>query len=310
MLIAATQSQIPVTLSREELVVILKLLKAREIAGINFSDLQSGSDRQLSEEALNLVNTAVKALVARGYLTPLQAESDKPLKFASPQEVQRQKWTRFSVQPEVLALVGACAFPAKSLLLTWRKAGGTDILYVHERAGLVVVNTSSLPDIYTFTALEDWKAALDLIMDTLAIKEQQASIQLLPEAWLRLEVLANIRNELDENETYQLLYQLTEGGLPISTAQVFLETIRQTRVVAGITMIHKDDDARDDWKGSRLSILITEQTCFVLEPDEAEKESVKVCQASAKVVREKICAIRSECNPVATDIADKKAENR
>jgi hypothetical protein len=293
MYIPETLARISFTLSREEVFVILHLLKASELPGVDLSGLRAGPDGEEPEGLAYSLDAAIKSLVARGYLIPLRSWSDEPLACAPPTEASQQRWARVSIQPEVMALMGVCAFPAKSLRLRWRKASGEDMLYIHEREGLVVVNTSSLPEIYTFTALENWEAALSVIENILEIAEQHASEPPLPMARLDAETLTAIRNELHKNELNEVLDRF-RAGLPALTEWTFAETILHATAFASMTVSRKDKSVTSDIEQQRLSVVLTANTCFVLEPQAKDSEAMQVYQASATEVRKRVSALWSE----------------
>src|SRR5579884_1360667 len=167
-----TYPQLVISLSEEELFVVLKLLQAPMIMGIDLSRLQNSPDGPGSENVTDVFSTALKGLVARGYLVPLQENSEQPLPLAPSQELRGKPWKRISLSQIVRLLVSTSAFAARSLLLSWHTINGKDLLYVHERDGLFVVTTSPLPGVYTFTALDCWEAAWQLITSKLALQER------------------------------------------------------------------------------------------------------------------------------------------
>jgi hypothetical protein len=191
-----------------------------------------------------------------------------------------------------MALMGVCAFPAKSLRLRWRKASGEDMLYIHEREGLMVVNTSPLPEIYTFTALENWEAALRVIESILEIEKQRASEPPLPTARLDAKTLEAIRNEWDKNDIDKVLDRF-RAGLPALTEWTFAETLTQAAVFASMTMSRKDNPVTSDTEQQRLSVVLTANSCFMLEPQDQNSKAIQVYQASATEVQKRVSALWS-----------------
>lgn len=278
-------SHLTFSLSREELFVLLRLLKAEGIPGVDFSDLRTDPHGQRPEPVTSMLNSAVRALVAREYIIPLQTDTKELLTLASSPEVWRQRWTVVKVRPEVLAVVAACAFPAKSLQLVWRKTAGPGMLYVHKRQDLFIMSTNPLPTVYTFTAHADWKTVLQMIEDTLEIGQQQSASSS-PPATMRAEALADVRDELHYPEAGNLLFWLTQGGLPTSTASTFLEALMQAKVVAGFTVFTENRES-----SPRLTLVATVNTCIVLDVQDAEGELLLVHQMSAQQVHERLALL-------------------
>lgn len=267
--------------------MLLRLLKADAIPGIDLSELQIPPDGQKAGAIASALDAASKSLVARGFVTPLQPDNNEPLTSASPHEIMQQRWTRVSIRSEVMALVGTCMLSARSLLLQWRKADGEDRLSIHEREGLVVVITNPLPQMYTFTALENWQVALGVIENALEIAQQYTSVPPLPVAHLDLTDLLAVRDKLRAQKINEALSEL-HTDLPPLIGEVFIETIKQARVFAGITMIQRENSDTSKRGQRQLSIALTRNTCFVLEPQDEDSTTLQIYQVSADELREKL----------------------
>lgn len=300
MLHTETRPQLVISLSKEELFVILKLLHAPTIAGIDLSIFQDSQEHQ-SENVTPILNTALKALVARGYLLPLEKGSEQPLLLASSQEMRSQPWNRASLSPTVQALVSVCAFAIRSLLLSWHTKSGRDLLYVHERDGLFVIVTSLLPEVYTFTALTSWEAAWQFIAHKLSIQERTQPEPSLPRIRLRRETLMSLQKLASQpEEELQTLYTwLTQAGLPSSAAQTILETLKQVQVVAGFQVFTRGQKADDQANGKsphRIALLLTTHTLLVAEPQQEVDETLLIRQATAQEIESMVHALWSEAS--------------
>ncbi|HEY7414166.1 MAG TPA: hypothetical protein VH593_03160, partial [Ktedonobacteraceae bacterium] len=238
-----TYPQSVIALSEEELYVILNLLKAPMIAGINLSSFQDGSNGHPSEHTTGALSAATRSLIARGYLMPLQGQSEQPLIFGSSQEVRKQSWNRATLPDEVQVPVVVSAFAAKSLLLTWHTASGRDLLYVHERDGLFVIIAGMLAGVFTFNSLTDWEAVWQTIANKFPLEERQSPQPPLPTIKLRHETLMNLQQYTSQPEEEQRAFytRLTQAGIPSSAAQALLEAFKEVLVVATFQMLDKKE---------------------------------------------------------------------
>lgn len=284
-----------VRLSRAELYVLTRLLKATGIAGIDFTWFQTPPSDLPRETLVRTVDEAVKSLVARGYLVPLPAGPDVPQSFTSymDQEASQQNWKKVGIPEDLAALLNTCAFPAQSLALTWRTSRGAELLWLHTLDEVIVAVTSPLPDIYQFTALPAWDSAQLIILKVLGLKEQQAPRQPLPVGTLQADVLPQAREALEKNDPSQALSQLTGAGLPESTALAFLEAIGACTTIARLALTSQGPEPDGHEQRAKLVTIITPTICFVLSQLDASEEAYTVQAMSAEEVRAWISAVWS-----------------
>jgi hypothetical protein len=130
------------TLSHEELILLLKLFGARTIPG-----LPSNPFPGLPEEQVNLlIASAERNLRARGLL------------FVSPEG-------KITVERFVLALLGPCVAPEFSCVaLRARKGGQVDLVYFHAAQMMTVEHIVSGPGLHTFAALKDRQAMFNRLV--------------------------------------------------------------------------------------------------------------------------------------------------
>ncbi|HZO74169.1 MAG TPA: hypothetical protein VFB60_18345 [Ktedonobacteraceae bacterium] len=279
-------------LSRTELYVLIRLLKASGIAGIDFTWFQIPPVDLPRETLVRTVDEAVKSLVARGYLVPLPEGSNGPLSFTSymDQESGQQNWKKVGIPEELATLLSTCTFPAQSLALTWRTSRGAELLWLHTLDEVIVAVTSPLPDIYQFMVLPSWDTAQLIILEALGIKEQQAPRQPLPIGRLQANVLPLARKALEINDPAQALSQLTGAGLPEPTALAFLEAIGACTTLARVVVTSQGPEPDGHAQRAKLVAIITPTICFVLSPPDASEEAYTVRAMSADEVRAWITA--------------------
>lgn len=280
-------------LSEEELYVILKLLQAPTIAGVNLSRFQEGSNGHPSEHVTGAISAATKALIARGYLMPLQDKSEQPLIFGPSQEERRQPWHRATLPDEVQVPVVVSAFAAKSLLLTWHTESGRDLLYVHERDGLFVIIASMLVGVFTFTSLTDWEAVWQMIANKFPLQERELLQPPLPTIKLRHETLMSLQeySSRPEEEQHEFYTRLTQAGLSTSAAQAILEAFKQVLLVATFQMLEKKK--ANDKEPHHITLMITKQCYLVAEPQGDADGTLRIRQATAQEIKDMVYALWS-----------------
>src|SRR5579859_6298268 len=101
---ATLQQPLAVALSREELYVVMRLLKATSIPGFDLGWLKTTPGEPMADEMRQALEVAAKALIARGYLTPLPGSPGTEA-------------VTLGMPALVISLVGACTFGIDSILL-------------------------------------------------------------------------------------------------------------------------------------------------------------------------------------------------
>jgi hypothetical protein len=288
-----TYPQSVMGLSEEELYVILKLLQAPMIAGVDLSRFQEGSNGHQSEHVTGAISAATKALIARGYLMPLHDKSEQPLIFGSSQEERRQPWHRASIPDEVQIPVAVSAFAARSLLLTWHTASGRDLLYVHERDGLFVIIASILVGVFTFTSLTDWEAVWQTIANKFPLEERELLQPPLPTIKLRHKTLMDLQeySSRPEEEQREFYARLIQAGLSSSAAQAMIETLEHVLLVATFQMLEKKK--ADDGQPHHITLMITKQCYLVAEPQGDADETLRIRQVTVQEIKDMVYALWS-----------------
>lgn len=150
----------------------------------------------------------------------------------------------------VAALVGTCAFPEASFVLTVTPAGGTaDARYFHLTRHLAVEQTREA-DGYRLTALEDGQAVFARITDLLGLQNQPAAPgaagELLEE---HLTQASSLAGESGGKEAQRVLQQ---AGLDAGTAAVLAETLAHPVRNAALVALARRETA---WEVAGLGLL-------------------------------------------------------
>lgn len=190
------------SLSQEELFVILTYLKVPSLTGLDNRVLA-----ELSEEQARLIlGVAERALIARGFLVPGSEH-------------------RLGLEAAVLAMVGACATPEKSLIVTRsRPQAPPEAYFFHTARKMTVLHTTPMTAIHQFVMLEDLTALWRSAMNILALDASDAILKCppgqLPEAFV-----SQARDAAQEKGGQEALKILSQTQLDSQTAEQFAATL-------------------------------------------------------------------------------------
>jgi len=126
----------------------------------------------------------------------------------------------------VAAMVGACAFPDASFVVTFTPSGGEMVTrYLHVTGQLAVEQTATAEPAaaYRLTALEDGKAAYHRILQVFGLNGQRAVSS--PEGKLAEAGLIQAREAAAGARTEEAQKALREAGLTDATAAALAETL-------------------------------------------------------------------------------------
>ncbi|HVB23296.1 MAG TPA: hypothetical protein VNG51_15245 [Ktedonobacteraceae bacterium] len=241
---------IDISLSREELYVVMRLLKAQALPGFDLSWLKRGLDGLVSDDIRQELEVATNALIARGYITDVKPSSEtSPLTMSMPSPL--------------IALVGTCAFANYNVLLALHTKQGQRQMYLHQLREPGVVHTMPLPDIHQFEAVDGRTGILRVIDATLGL-HKQTSLVLPAGKALVVDVQAArdaaLAGRVDEAEGL-----LLRGGLPTVTAQVLSRAMKAATALGAISIIKRNEDGEP--QATTLALVITPTMCFTLADD-------------------------------------------
>lgn len=274
-------SIVKLKLSRAELYVIMRLLKTTSMPGIDLSWFQNPPADLSPGILVQTVDTAVKALVSRGYLVPLQADTASSQSLRVNSSSNQYNWKKVGIPEGIVALLSICASPMQSLALTWRTSQGVRLLWLHACEQLVVAVTSPLAEIYQFTVLPDWDASRSVLIEALGLAEQQAPVQPLVIKKLSADSLAQARLAIERSDPIEALSRLTSEGISESTAQSFLEAVSDCTAIANLTITSLEKGQ----KQVNLVIIVTPTICLMLQQLYPDQTCYAVQAVSAATIR-------------------------
>lgn len=265
----STPQQVTISLSREELYVVMHLIKATRLPGFDLAWLEIMPDGKLSDEARRMLEVATNALIARGYLAQVKEATDT-------------RSIALGMPSPVVALVGACAFADYSILLAIRTHKGHQQAYVHELSGMGAIHTMPLPNIHQFEAVED-RAVMLTILENILSLHTQPEPSLLDGKVFTVNVQA-ARDAAIAGQADEAVGLLARGGLPIETAQALGKAMQESVVQGAITIASRD--AKGQHHEATIAIVITPEICFMLTDIGSHPATFHVRPLSAKDLRQ------------------------
>jgi hypothetical protein len=258
--------RIALALSREELYVVMRFLKATYIPGFDLAWLKAAPDGSIPEDVQRALEVATNALIARGYLSLNEAEEAKPMEVTLPSPV--------------IALVGACIFGELSVLLSLYKPEEQGIMYLHKLHQLGVVHTVPLPGVHQFEAVDGEAGILSVIHDVLGLHTQRAAD--VPKGkGLAIDIQAARDAALagDMDEARDLLKR---SGLPDDTARALGEAMAEATASGAIVIVRRGDDGQ--FHKATLAVVVSPMTCFALSEEGAQPDFYAVRPISAEAL--------------------------
>lgn len=245
-------------LSYEELLVLLHHFKMSEMEGVDTTLLAD-----LSEKERNLVMaSAERALVARGYLV---RGSEKKVKLIEP----------------VLALVGTCLQPDKSLIIKFTEAKGFEqTFFFHTARKMRVIHTIPIVGIHQFIAVEDDKSLLQAIISS----AQLNGLERLKcdNGVLDISVLNNGRDIAGDKGPELAERLFIEHKFPKKSAQALARSLAEPISNTTISFI---DTQRDYVEGS--TVLKSHDALWLMSPNE-DNDQISIESISSKDVIQKL----------------------
>lgn len=245
-----SNSSLAIAFSQEELFVILAYLKAERLSGLDFN-LLHGLDEQQTRLVMGV---AERALLARGYFQI----KDGHLQLTAP----------------VIALVGACAFPEWTAVITQNRPDAPSATYFfHMARKMRVMHTIPLTGIHQFIAVEDAKALAKAALGILALDSQPkitsegGSIPL-----DSIEPLSELAGQAGGRE--KALALLEEAGLGGELARQMAITLAAPVANTTFASVHHK---RDETSG--FTVLSGENGLWLITPGEDDTAEIQAVSA-------------------------------
>lgn len=261
--------RIALSLSREELYVVMRLLKARQIPGFDTAWLNADADGHMPEDVQRMLEVAAYDLIARSYLSKIQLpEADEPLRLTMPSPL--------------IALVGACAFNEFTMFLSLQRTpNGPRMLYLHGLHTLGVVHTMPLSNVHQFEAISNRNGIVNVIDEVLLLADQPVSE--LHGGTVSAADVELARDAAIAGDIEQAAALLLHDELPTETAYMLAGAMNDASVMGAIIADKRIAD--DQVAHMACAVVITPARCFLLTANEATPHIFEVQPLSANALR-------------------------
>lgn len=289
--ITPPEAAVSITLSGDEVYVLLRLLHGKTMPDLDLSPFQLDANGIPSEAARRILAGATNSLIARGVIEQevlSRARSDAPqVNGATPGLV-------FKLPADAVALVGACAFGEYTLRLTLLSSAGMVNVYLHELRHVGVVHTTPVADIHKFTGLRGRQGVLRAVGKLLGLDAQPAAA--VAPFSVRATALYAARDAAIAGRREDAVALLLEAGAPTPSATELAGAMADPCGLgaAGIGFHTPDGTPRE----RQFAFVIGKRTCFLLTPRASAPDEYEVQPTSAEHVFKHFQASLAEAGSV------------
>jgi hypothetical protein len=255
-----------VVLSREELTVILRLLKAPGMIGYDQSWLNAAPDGSLPADTRRILEVAANALIARGFL-------------ATTGDIPSEQYFEVTMPASLIAMVAACAFGEYSVSLTVRTLQKNYQAYLHELQGMGVIHTEPQPAIHQFDAVNGREGIRQVIMASMRIDNQQ--VPDLPPASISAETFERVVDRTLNGMVSEAKQLLTQSGMTDGITESFSAILEDLQAVSSLRM--NSPKSPNDFV---MNIMASKSGSLLLIPNEQQSSQLTVQSVGAQAIRD------------------------
>jgi hypothetical protein len=274
--ISARSGRLAIALNREELYVVMHLLKAEQLPGFALDWLQITKDGNIPGDIRRTLEVATNDLVARGYIGPVKRPVGmEPVVLDMPSPV--------------VALVGACAFSEYTGVLSLRRTpDGPRVIYLHGLRELGVIHSMPYPDVHQFEAVEE-RRMIEALEELLQLHAQPAC-ELASGAALAADV-EQARDLAAGGNVDEAAAILARGGLSVETAQAFARGLQKASIIGTVLMSVR---TTNNQLSQRVwGIVVTPEICFLLGNSDSTTLTFYVRAIAADTLRDQFATYLS-----------------
>lgn len=260
----ADKKMISLALSQEELLVILSYLQIQGMIGLNLESFDGKSKKEMDIA----FKVAERALVARGFLGSMSE--------------------KLQLNPAVVALIGACAAPEKSLVMTHDRPGhASESLYFHSSRRMKVIHAIPVSSIHQFIAVDSNTALLQPVFSVLNLGTKKRSLY--PSSIsLERKTVTQARKAGQEKGVDGVLRILKKANLEDDIAAKLALAIAKPLAISTLTFFqHKEQ------KNRGFSILNDQENLWLFSPVASDNEMVFIRTEAPDGIREAVQALAS-----------------
>ena len=263
---------VSVALSMEEVYVLLRLLRATSMPGLDLTPFELDARGIPSEPARRALAAATNGLIARGVVKP-----DFPARTGADEGGEEAVPRKLEVPADVIALLGACAFGAYTLrLVTVTPERAMDV-YLHELKRVGVAHTIPVAGIHLFNGLRGREGVLHAVRALLGLREQPAvgaAVLTVPES-----LLFAARDAALMGRTAESIQLLQGAGVPRPEATAFAGAMSDGQSLGAVTLGWRAGDR--SLRERQFAFVVGQSTCFILVQTEASASVYHVRAVSA-----------------------------
>lgn len=259
------------SLSGEELYVLMRVLKVRALPGVDMAWLNQAADGSLPANTRSALAAATNGLAARGFIEAGadQSTPDTPT---------------LRLPAAIIATIGTCAFGDCTIQLSLASSFGPVQMFFHEFRKLSVVHTIPQPDIHQFTVLDGRAGMLTCLSSAMALEAQVCAE--LPVGRVAASQLRTVREMALLGQTEDPVNMLAASGLPSPTNSAFVRAIAQARAIGSVAIAARGDD--ETVRQSEFAFVVSPGACFLLLAMAADPSMLEVRAVSANDLRARI----------------------
>ncbi|HEX6800149.1 MAG TPA: hypothetical protein VF116_20725 [Ktedonobacterales bacterium] len=256
------------SVSREELAVLLRLLKIGSLPGFDLSWLHLAPDGSVGRDELPALEAATNALVARGFL-----------EVAPPKPGQTSQGV--SLPAPLVGLIRACAASTITIRLALLTSHGDIPIYLHELEGVCVAHTVPQPDIHQFLLLSGRRGMLDALATFMGL-DQQPSLAL-PPGLVIGQQFQPARDAALLGRVDAAAGMFAAAGLAAPTAGALAQSVATARTIGLCSIAVRAENG--EVRRTDFAFIIAPGACFVISAVAADPGTLEVRPASATEVR-------------------------
>lgn len=261
------------SVSKEELAVLLRLLKIAALPGFDSSWLHLAPDGSVGRAELPALEAAANALVARGFL---EVAPQKPGQTA----------LGVSLPAPLVGLIRACAASTSVIRLALLTSHGDVPIYLHELEGVCVAHTVPQPDIHQFLLLDGRRGMLDALGAFMGL-DQQPPLLLSPGLMIG-ERFEPARDAALLGRQDAAAGMFVSAGLAAPAASALAQAIATARTIGLCSIATRAEDGRA--RRTDFAFVIAPSACFAISAVPSDPSMLEVRPASANDVRAHIVA--------------------
>ena len=249
-------TELALSVSQEELLYLVTLMNQTIIPGLDPTAFEGVTEREMNL----LLGIAERALIARGFILP------------------GEKGMQMDEVP--LAMIGACAYPAFSVILNLAAQQAAYGLFWHGIKNLTVEHTTPMPGIHKFRAVPSDAVLTEEIIQKTGSPDKSSKKTLTgtvsDEAYIEAQALIQEKADLKKAAK-----SLKKGGLEEENAAALAEAIQSTErsIQAGFIQHHSQNGAEADIAGG--TAVFSPNAGFLITPIENDRLDIQPLNAAA-----------------------------